>query len=103
MPNFYFDRDHRGWVGEDLILNLCHLRGIPADLNPAPEEDRKARSLYDILIAGEPFEVKTDWICWKTGKICVEANLSTLKLICYLVCHAPSVTPQSPGSANTAQ
>lgn len=71
--HFAATRDLRGRPAEYLLLELLHSRSIPAELNPAEEDDYEGRAAYDILVAGEPWEVKIDWLSWSTGNICVEA------------------------------
>jgi|SRR5579875_509490 len=72
MSDFYEDKFNRGSPVEKIILELCRLNHIPAELNPSPEEGRDGRAAYDILIAGIPCDVKADWLSWTTHNICVE-------------------------------
>jgi hypothetical protein len=51
---------------------LCRLRGIPAELNPAT--DYEGLKAYDILIAGVPIDVKSDFMSWHTGNLLIEKN-----------------------------
>jgi len=70
--HFAADRDLRGRPAEYLLAAYFQARGIPAEVNKAPEEDYEGRASHDIVVAGEPWDVKTDWIAATSKRIFVE-------------------------------
>lgn len=72
MSDFYNDRDSRGRPAEYLIVEYFRSRGIPAEVNDAPEEDYAGRAAYDVVIGDEAWDVKTDWIAATSKRIFVE-------------------------------
>jgi hypothetical protein len=44
----------------------------PAEINDVPEEDREGRASHDIVVAGELWDVKTDFIAATSKRIFVE-------------------------------
>jgi hypothetical protein len=72
--SFFSDRDLRGRPAEFLLVEYFNARGIPAHVNDAPEEDRAGRASHDIVVAGEGWDVKTDWIAGVTKRIFVERS-----------------------------
>lgn len=69
---FQIDRDFRGRPAEFLTVEYFRARGIEAYVNEAPEEDRAGRASHDIVVNGEPWDVKTDWYSGATRRIFVE-------------------------------
>lgn len=69
---FFADRDLRGRPAEYLTIAYFQARGISASINEAPEEDRAGRASHDIVVAGELWDIKTDFIAGQTQRIFVE-------------------------------
>jgi hypothetical protein len=59
-------------AAEYLTVAYFRARGIPAEINDAPEEDREGGASHDIVVAGELWDVKTDFIAAATKRIFVE-------------------------------
>jgi hypothetical protein len=74
MSNFYGDRDSRGIPAELMTVEWFHAKKIHATVNPAPESDRAGRASHDIVVAGELWDVKSDYIAAWTQRIFVERD-----------------------------
>jgi hypothetical protein len=72
MSDFYRTRDERGAPVEYIVAELCRLRKMSFELNPAPEEDYAGRAAYDIEIEGVLCDIKSDWLSGATRNIAVE-------------------------------
>lgn len=72
MTNFFSDRDQRGRPAEYLTVEYFRSRGVPAYINDAPEEDLEGRASHDVVVADEPWDIKTDYIALTTKRIFVE-------------------------------
>jgi hypothetical protein len=82
--SFQTDRDIGNSI-ERLVLDLCHIQGIQAQLNPTPdpalapdEQIRKewweGRAAYDINIMGYYCDLKWDRASYRFRNFCIEEN-----------------------------
>lgn len=84
MSDFHKDRTI-GNAAEQILVDLLSIHGIPAHLNPTPDPDDapdaetrqrwyEGRAAFDIEVAGEYWEVKSDWASFRWNNICIEAE-----------------------------
>jgi hypothetical protein len=72
LTTFFSDRDLRGRPAEYLTIAYFQARGIEASINDASDEDRAGRASHDIVVAGELWDVKTDFVAATSKRIFVE-------------------------------